>query len=408
VFLELQNGKKGSFIKSWMLGMVKGLSMSFCYGTPTAPTCLLKVDATGTVHFLGAAYFHGKVGYVKMPSNVKKTKKGAKKKVAKKKVKKKKIAAKKKLKKKKALELGERRDAGAAVKLDARLDTEAVNNDDGELSSSQIGNKVWWNGEALSLLQMSKPATAPGYHTKIGGAGPQMPAGKWKALNGKVSIRLESQNALRKKNVYIEMRNNKRRDAWGVGLKKDGKFHIGYGMLGSFKEKNEFVKLSPSKDVTFTKNVVFNKLPSYFKKGKKLSLTGYAAAAAVPQNPAFDPKFKAKTKSALGVPDPPTSSKDKIGTNADAQPIVAYHSEDNVSIRLTAESTGALKEAFVEFRSQKNMSWRIAVHSDGHLYLTYHAAGSAAAGTKVLKLTTKGGVHVYGSAYFGGKTMKNF
>merc|ERR1711939_433539 len=65
--------------------------------------------------------------------------------------------------------------------------------------------------------------------------------------------------------------------------------------------------------------------------------------------------------------EPPKVGRDGMGSNAGAEPIVAYHGSSSVSIRLTSANTGSLKEAFIEFRSQKKAVWRVAVHSDGEL-----------------------------------------
>merc|ERR1719478_827510 len=187
--------------------MIKGLALQICHGSANNNKCTLKIDASGTVHFLGNTFFHGNVRYVSENGKTK-GKKGKKR-------------------------LGEGR-SHEQVKLDARLDTEAMN--EGEVSSQQSKHKVWWNGET-SLLQTAETAKkAPRYHVKIGGSEPS-PQGKWTTKNGKVSLRLESQNSLRGQNVYLEMRNQARRDGWGMGMRKDFKLHIGYGALGTFSKK---------------------------------------------------------------------------------------------------------------------------------------------------------------------------
>lgn len=382
VYVELQNGKKG-FKKSWMMGMLDlDFGLSFCYGTPSSKKCGLKIDATGTVHFLGSTFFHGGVKYTKA-----------------------------KPKKSPAPTLGEARHVGhmlgqgTKVKLDARLDARALSQ--GEVAKNPK-NRVWWNGARLDevgLLQTAETGgRRPSYHTKIGGAGAQTPAAKWKTKNGKIGLRLESMNAVSAKNVYLEMRNKARRDAWGVGIKKDAAFHMGYGILGSFKKK-DFFKVSPNKEVSISSEAVFHKRPSYFKPGGRLKLMTYPSGARSTK-PKYGNKFKARTKSAKGVPDTPQRAQSKLGSNSGAEPLVAYHSKDNVSIRLTAETTGARKEAFVEFRSQKKAAWRVAVHSDNSLYITYHIAGGT--GIKAMKITTKGDVHMYGDVSFSGRTLKKF
>jgi len=149
-------------------------------------------------------------------------------------------------------------------------------------------------------------------------------------------------------------------------------------------------------------------MPSYFKEGSELDLQGFTSTATLDAEPTYGKEIKVETKSALDVPDVPIVDEDALGTTASAQPVIAYHSNDNLSIRLTAESTGALKEAFMEFRSQKKRAWRLAVHSDGDLYITFHPSASMNAGEKVIKLTTTGQVHFYGQVLFGGKTYKKF
>lgn len=67
-----------------------------------------------------------------------------------------------------------------------------------------------------------------------------------------------------------------------------------------------------------------------------------------------------------------------------------------------------MKEAFIEFRSQKKAIWRVAVHADGELYMTYHQAGAHGPGVKAAKFTTKGATHFYGDVAFAGKTLKKF
>jgi hypothetical protein len=403
VYVELQSKRKGKLgdSKFWMLGMMNGLALSVCYGSPASRKCALKIDASGTVHFLGSTFFHGSVGKFKAATKTKQkgstTGKKSNKKASKKAKKTKKSAAVKKAK----AALGE--GLGNTIKLDARLDTQAAN--EGEIPSKKMANKVWWGGE--TLLQTAESSGRPTYHVKIGGRGSKLPAGQWKANNGKVSLRLESQNSLEGKNVYLEMRNQGRRDAWGVGMKKDLKLHIGYGMLGTFAKK-DFVTFSANKEVRFYTQVVFSKMPSYFKKGNKLTLMKYSATNALPSKPAIGSKISVKTKSAMGVPETPRAGKMQMGTNAGSEPLVAYTATENVSIRLSSENTGALKEAFVEIRSQKSQAWRIAVYPDGNLYFSHHTTGNTGKGSKVMKVTPTGDVHIYGNAYFAAGTMKNF
>merc|ERR1711988_274938 len=197
---------------------------------------------------------------------------------------------------------------------------------------------------------------------------------------------------------------------WGVGLRKDLNFYFGYGDLDTYSTgtRKNAMKMSPSKDVTFMKDVIFYKMPSYFKAGTELDLEGFTAPSTFDAEPSYGSEVKVPTKSAVEVPEVPITSEDSLGTSASAEPVIAYHSNDNLSIRITAESTGALKEAFLEFRSQKRRAWRIAVHSDGSLYFTFHPSASITAGEKVIKLTTDGQVHFYGEVVFGGKTYKKF
>jgi hypothetical protein len=209
-------------------------------------------------------------------------------------------------------------------------------------------------------------------------------------------------------NVYTELRNQARRDAWGIGVKKDAAMYIGYGMLGTFTKKTDFMNVSPSKAVAFAGTVVFHKRPSYFKPGKRLKLGGFTATSNLPPKPHYGTKFKAKTKSAMGVPEPPLTAVKSLGSNGNAEPLVAFHSNDNVSIRVASLSAGSLKESFIEYRSQKKAAWRIAMHSDGALYLSYHTVGSTSAGTTAIKMDQKGAVYFYGDTSFGGKTLKKF
>lgn len=433
VYVQLQSTKKGSNKGSWLIGMMKGLGLSVCFGSPSTKKCGLQIDASGTVQFLGGAFFHGKVAHVKTK----------KKKVPK--------TSKSKVKSKSKTELGEQHGmskvAGDLVKLDARLDTEVSN--EGEVPQREV-QKVWWNGQALlQVAEHSKPAvkggkkaakggkktakrgkktakrdkktakggkkTAKGgkkaaeaststYHTRIGGSSSKTPAGMWRASNGKVSLRIDALNSLKKKNSYLEMRNSGRRDAWGLGMKKDN-FHIGYGILGSFSKKSDFISVSPSKDVTFKHTVVFHKMPSYFKAGSKLKLISYAPVSDRPQ---AGPEASVKAKSAIAVPDPPIVSSTELSSGPAAEPVVSYFSDGDVSIKLTSESTSALKEAFLEFRSQKNLSWRISAHADGNLHLSQHNDGDEGKGKLAMKVTKDGGVHVYGAAYFEGRTMRKF
>jgi len=430
VYVQLQSTKKGSNKGSWLIGMMKGLGLSVCFGSPSAKKCGLQIDASGTIQFLGGAFFHGKVAHVKTK---KKVPKKSKSKVEKTKSNKSKT------------ELGEQygmsKVAGDLVKLDARLDTEVSN--EGEVPQSEV-QKVWWNGQTLlQVAEHSKPATKGGkkaakggkkaakggkkaakggkkaakggkeaaeastttYHTRIGGSSSKTPAGTWKASNGKVSLRIDALNSLKKKNSYLEMRNSGRRDAWGLGMKKDN-FHIGYGILGSFSKKSDFISVSPSKDITFKQTVVFHKMPSYFKAGSKLKLISYAPVSDRPQ---AGPEASVKAKSAMGVPDPPIVSSTELSSGSAAEPVVSYFSDGDVSIKLISESTSALKEAFLEFRTQKNLSWRISAQADGNLHLSQHNDGDeSGTGNLAMKITKDGGVHVYGAAYFEGRTMRKF
>jgi len=456
VYLELQNGKKGTFLKSWLVGMMNNFGLSICYGTATAMSsnvCPLKIDSEGVVYIKGAAYFHDEVKYVdveqeKAPtvpradnitnvtdSNHTKNISTGSSKDAKDQDKKEgtkdhdeeehdkeheddkeSSATKPPENEFEVADLGEPR--GHNIELDARLDAEV---NEGELSEAEINadkhkpNQVLWNGEevvdALSLLQEVETSTQPEYHALVGGDGPQTPAAKWMTENGKVSVRLESQNSLEPKNVYLEMRNKGRRDAWGIGLRKDLNFYLGYGMLGTYGQgsKKNAIKIASSKDVTFMNDVVFSKMPSFFKEGAKLDLKEQGSTPSTfNAEPEYGERVNLKTKSALSVPDVPVVAEDALGATASAEPILAYHSKDNLSIRITAESTGSLKEAFMEFRSQKKRAWRLAVHSDGDMYITYHASASLKAGEKIIRITKKGDVHFYGAVSFGGKTLKKF
>jgi len=437
-------------------------------------TCPFKIDTDGTVHLTGAAYFHGGVKTVEVEEekapllatgsgsgsasaaeaeasagsaegsaagSATETEDKALAEIA---------------------DLGESRhdvmhnQPKQSVKIDARLDAQPDDDGlgDGELPETAVSaKKVWWNSESLedrvSLLQVdagqpaeaeakedaepeaspdaepkSEPAsesddepsksggkTDPAeYYTKIGGEGPQTPAAKWLTENGKIGVRVESENALEPKNVYLELRNKGRRDAWGIGMRKDTYFYMGYGTLGTYGlgTKKNAMKMAPSKDITFLKDVVFYKMPSYFKPGE-LDLTEVGSMVEPgSQEPEYGNVYKAKTNDAVDVPEVPNAADDALGTTSSAEPVVSYHSDDNLSLRISAESTAALKESFLEIRSQKKRSWRIAVHSDGELYFTFHAAASLQAGEKVMKVTKDGQVHFYGEANFGGKTMKKF
>jgi hypothetical protein len=193
-------------------------------------------------------------------------------------------------------------------------------------------------------------------------------------------------------------------------MRADLNFYFGYGMLGTYGmgSRTNALKISSSKDVTFAKNVIFSKMPSFFKQGQELDLKGFTSTSSLDAEPTYGKEVRLQTESALEVPDVPTVAMDALGTTASAEPVISYHSDDNLSIRLTSESTGALKEAFMEFRSQKKRAWRLAVHSDGDLYITFHASASMNAGEKVIKLTKAGQIHFYGQVLFGGKTLKKF
>jgi len=123
----------------------------------------------------------------------------------------------------------------------------------GEVSESDINaKKVWWNDrledvemDLVSLLQ-TQAEEDPEYETRVGGEGPQTPAGKWLAENGKIGLRLESQNSLEPKNVYLEMRNKARRDSWGIGLREDSNFllwlwHVGIIWHGIQNQRYESI-----------------------------------------------------------------------------------------------------------------------------------------------------------------------
>ena len=182
-------------------------------------------------------------------------------------------------------------------------------------------------------------------------------------------------------------------DTWSIGTKKN------------------YIKVAPSKEVTFMKDVIFYKTPSYFKAGTaELKLQGLGTGVEdFNKEPSYGKLFKAKTRNAE-VPDVPISSEDSLGTTSSSQPLVAFHSQDDVSIRLRSQSTSTqpVKESYVEFRSQKKNAWRMAVHSDGDMYLTFHSAPGDAAGIKAIRLTRTGAVHFYGAVHFGGKTRKKF
>jgi len=438
VYLELQSGQKGTFLKSWIIGMMNNFALSICFGTSTSldsNVCPMKIDSEGVVHITGAAYFHGKVKYAKVeeevnpnipnvtnvtsstestePSSTESNATNSSTTVDRNEVEE---VQEESLSEEDFTsmqsELGEPKHP-QGVKVDAGTLGDGESMGDGELPESDVSNKkVWWGREsdALALIQTDADATVePQYYTTVGGTGPQTPAAKWMTENGKIGIRLESQNALEAKNVYLELRNRNRRDSWGLGMRKDLNFYAGYGELGTYGQgtkKNAF-KVAPNKEVTFLKNVVFHKQPSYFKQGSELDLTPLSAATNFDDTPSYGNVFRAKTEGEE-VPEVPNEAEDALGSTSSAQPLVAYHSDDSVSVRLTAESTQSLKEAFVEFRSQKKRAWRLALHPDGDLFLTFHAAASLTAGEKVIKFTKDGAVHFYGDVAFGGKTSKTF
>jgi len=356
---------------SWMIGMVTdedSKALSFCYGTTESKKCALRIDASGTVQFLGASYFHGRVGYDRT------------------------------LQEKPVELLGE----GIGVKLDALGKARTTKISEGEIDEPI--NDVSWGGESEVLLDVDSGAdkSAATYHTQISGGA------NWNAVDGNSGVRLESQNAIARDDVYLEMRNSNAEVAWGIGTQKDNNFHVGYGLLGSFASKSDYITVaSANKDVSFRTNVVFSKQPSYFAPGQGLTLTDFKTETA--SAPKTDTTIK---KEDAEVPETPIVSEDSFGSNSGAQPIAAYTSnKGDVSIAVSASSKDVLKEAFVEFRTQEADYWRLAVHPDGDLYLTYSdpsAIHSQSAEARVMKIAKSGEVHMYGSAYFGGSTMKVF
>ena len=165
--------------------------------------------------------------------------------------------------------------------------------------------------------------------------------------------------------------------------------------------------MSPGKVVTFMKDVIFYKPPSFFVDGSKLTLDDIAEIPEIGKKPKYEKLFKAKTTEAGMVPSVPIASDVALGSGDSAEPLVAFHAKDHATIKVAATSTDAMKEAFIEFRSQKKGLWRVAVHSDGDLYLTHRETeGGEAAQT--MRLTQAGDVHFYGDAEFGGKTFKKY
>jgi len=387
-YLELANGKKDAK-SSWMVGMLGNYGMSICYGTATGGSsnkCPLKIAADGTVHIHGSAFFHDKAVLAKVVDE-----------------------------KSPIIPVGDKinqkKDEVAGKSNSTGTDGSVVS-----LAKSELGEDGLNDGELpgmQSLIQVSegKKKVDPEYHIKVGGDGQQTPAAKWKSEGGKVGIRLESQNALEPKNVYLEMRNKGRRDGWGVGLRKDLGFYFGYGMVSTWGlgTKKNYMKVSPNKGVSFYKDVVFYHMPSYFKAGTpELNLVPQAGPMTeLSKEPSYGKLFSAKTTSAKEVPDRPNSADGALGMTSSAEPLIAFNSKDNVSIRVSSISAGALKDAFMEFRSQKKSAWRLAVHSDGDLYVTYHSQ-EGAPGAKAIRLTQKGAVHFYGEVQIGGKAIKKF
>jgi hypothetical protein len=194
-----------------------------------------------------------------------------------------------------------------------------------------------------------------------------------------------------------------------MGLRKDLSFYLGYGMLDTWGlgTKKNYIKMSPSKVVTFTKDVVFYKPPSFFADGSKLNLEDLNVVPEIGIKPKYEKLFKAKTVDTAMVPAVPIASETALGSSDSAEPLVAFHAKDHASIKVAAMSTGAMKEAYIEFRSQKKAAFRLAVHDDGDLYLTYREAQTGS-GQSTMRLTKSGDVHFYGDAEFGGKTYKKY
>jgi len=457
-YLELASGKKEAK-SSWLVGMLGNYGMSLCFGTATGGSnnkCPLKIAADGTVHIHGSAFFHDKAVLAKVEDekspiipvgDKSKQKNDELSKTEKDLDKRSKDAANKAAMLQRELQAEERtlsdfKAAGItgdklakqekkvkrlkddhlkavdeSSKLEAKLKLQGQTSGKG---AAELGEEGLNDGElpdvalVQSLIEVSegkKTKTDPEYHIKVGGDGQQTPAAKWKSEGGNVGVRLESQNALEPKNVYLEMRNKGRRDSWGVGLRKDLGFYFGYGMISTWGlgTKKNYIKVSPNKGVTFYKNVVFYHMPSYFKAGTpELNLVPQSGPMTeLGKEPSYGKLFSAKSNSAKEIPDVPIVADEAMGTTSSAEPLVAFNSKDNVSIRLSSVATNALKDAFVEFRSQKKSAWRLSVHSDGDLYVTYHSQ-EGAPGAKAIRLTQKGGVHFYGEVQIGGKAIKKF
>lgn len=100
--------------------------------------------------------------------------------------------------------------------------------------------------------------------------------------------------------------------------------------------------LDASSKVRELKNVVFHKQPSYMTKGTELKLKGLSTTANFAAEPSYGNVFRAKAKGE--VPEVPITAEDALGSTSSAQPVISYHSDDNLSVRLTAETTDALKE----------------------------------------------------------------
>lgn len=330
-YVGLQTGDKSK--EQWIIGMLDRDSLSFCYGTPSAPNCAMRIDADGTIHFIGTVNFHDQV-----------------------------------------------EDLSSVPQIQRQTTNVSSGRELGTSMSFSLGKVPRTTGIAseLQLLQSAEGLEAdvgtPVTTTVDSGA-------RWVTSGEEMGVRIDSQNSVEGKDAYLELRNRKGGYAWGVGIQKDYGLHIGYGLCGQMN-KNDSVVIS-SEMVGVLQDAVFHKPPKYHKDGTRLTMT-----AAKPKPSAKVALSGEASKIPGATQDVPQVSNNGLISAGSAEPLLAYSSEIDTSIVIQSN-----KKAFLELRNEMQNSWDISMRSDRNMYLSHRGESAAGADKVVMALHPDGSIH---------------
>ena len=286
-FISRKNSTvNGTQVNGWLVGLMADNSLSFCYGTHSNHKCALRFDASGSVNFLGPAYFHGDIKAEDKQVTV-----------------------------------------ASSTDVDFYSDTFIQELDDDEALPQ--------DGE---LIQDEKPGQQrASYDLRIGQhnehkSNAALYGASW-VSSGKVGVQIESRDAKAYRAVYTEFRNQGLSNTFSIGMQNDTTLYIGYGFLGTMV-RAQSMSVSEKKAVVILGDAVFHTQPSYFKEGTSLNLKPHTPLV----SKSVGNRVQVKAESADNVREVPRMTETGVGTTLSAEPLATYYSVDSIGMKI--ESLG--------------------------------------------------------------------